>query len=334
MVDFKKLMAERKANSQASFKARVEAVNKTNDFEKKEDTRYWQPTVDDAGNGYAVIRFLDSPPGEDNPFVRIWTHGFKGPSGKWYIENSLTTLGLPDPVAGLNSELWNSGVESNKEIARKQKRRLGYHSNILVVNDPKHPENNGKVFLFNYGKKIYDKLKDAMSPPPEFADETPMDPFNMWEGANFKLKIRKVEGYRNYDKSEFESPSAVGDDDEIEAIFGQMHSLTELVDPKHFKSYDELKKNLECVLSASPTATKTAGDHKPDASADDDVIDYEAEAAKREVPVRTGTDTKPAKTAAKPAASKKANADPDGDEDDEMEFFRNLAGGESADNPF
>jgi len=216
------------------------------------DDREWKPTVDKAGNGYAVIRFLPPSQGEEFPWVRLWNHGFQGPTGKWYIENSLTTLNQNDPVSELNSELWNSGVEANKEVARKQKRRLAYYANILVVQDSGNPENNGKVFLFKFGKKIFDKIKDVMQP--QFEDEAPMNPFEFWEGANFKLKIRQVEGYRNYDKSEFDAPTAIADSDEaIEAIWNKQHSLQEIVDPKNFKSYDELKKKLNMVLGAGAT---------------------------------------------------------------------------------
>jgi hypothetical protein len=211
------------------------------------DDREWKPTVDQAGNGYAVIRFLPAPQGEDMPWAQLWNHGFQGPTGKWYIENSLTTLKQTDPVSELNSELWNSGVEANKDVARKQKRRLSYYANILVVEDSGNPSNNGKVFLYKFGKKIFDKIKDAMQP--EFQDEDPMNPFDFWDGANFKLKIRQVEGYRNYDKSEFSSASPVADSDEaIEAIWNQQHSLAEIVSPSNFKSYEELKKKLDFVL--------------------------------------------------------------------------------------
>ena len=221
------------------------------------DDREWKPTVDKAGNGFAVVRFLPPTKGEEFPWVRRWDHGFQGPTGKWYIENSLTTLNQSDPVSELNSELWNSGVEANKEIARKQKRRLAYFSNILVVSDPGNPANEGKVFLYKYGKKIFDKLNDMMNPT--FEDENPINPFDFWEGANFKIKIRQVEGYRNYDKSEFEAPSPVADTDEaIEAIWNQQHSLQELIDPKNFKSYDELKSKLNMVLGASSSNVGTA----------------------------------------------------------------------------
>lgn len=226
--------------------------------ESRADDRFWQPEVDKAGNGYAVIRFLAPPKGEELPWVRIWNHGFQGPTGKWYIENSLTTLGKPDPVSEFNTELWNSGSEANKEIARKQKRKLTYISNILVIKDPAHPENEGKIFLFKFGKKIFDKIKDIAEP--QFEDEKPVNPFDFWEGANFKLKIRNVEGYRNYDKSEFDSPSPVAnDDDKIEQIWNQQHSLTQFLDEKYFKNYDELKRKLQMVLANNTnTAAKRA----------------------------------------------------------------------------
>ena len=214
------------------------------------DDREWKATVDQAGNGYAVIRFLPAPQGEDMPWAQLWNHGFQGPSGKWYIENSLTTLKQTDPVSELNSELWNSGVEANKEIARKQKRRLSYYANILVVEDSANPANNGKVFLYKFGKKIFDKIKDAMQP--EFQDEAPLNPFDFWDGANFKLKIRQVEGYRNYDKSEFSGPAPIADSDEaIEVIWNQQHSLAEIIAPSNFKSYDDLKQKLNMVLGNS-----------------------------------------------------------------------------------
>jgi hypothetical protein len=229
----------------------------------KGDDRFWQPEVDKAGNGYAIIRFLDSPAVDGDkglPFVQLFTHGFQGPGG-WYIENSLTTLGENDPVSEYNGKLWNSGIEANKEIARKQKRQLKYISNILVVKDPDHPEKEGKVFLYSYGKKIFDKIKEKLEP--QFEDEKRVNPFNFWEGANFKLKIRKVEGYRNYDKSEFEEQSGVfaGDDAKIEALWKSAYSLLELVDKKNFKSYDVLKARLDKVLGVdggTPMPTTTA----------------------------------------------------------------------------
>jgi hypothetical protein len=216
----------------------------------KDDTRLWQPTVDKAGNGMAVIRFLPAPAvdGDDAlPWVRRFDHGFQGPGG-WYIENSLTTLGQKDPVSEYNTTLWNSGIEANKDIARKQKRRLHYIANILVVSDPSNPSNEGEIKLFKFGKKIFDKITEAMNP--EFADETPINPFDMWEGANFKLKIRNVEGYRNYDKSEFADKSALldGDDEKLESLWKKEFSLKEFTEPSNFKSYEVLKAKLDKVL--------------------------------------------------------------------------------------
>jgi hypothetical protein len=212
-----------------------------------EDTRIWKPTVDKAGNGYAVLRFLPAVEGEDLPWVRYWDHGFKGPTGQWYIENSLTSIGQTDPVGELNSRLWNSGIESDKEVARAQKRRLHYVANVYVVSDPGNPDNEGKVFLFKFGKKIFDKIMDVMQPA--FQDEQPVNPFDFWEGADFKLKIRNVEGYRNYDKSEFSAPSALSDDEsKLEAIYEKQYQLQEFLDPKNYKSYAELKAKLMRVL--------------------------------------------------------------------------------------
>jgi hypothetical protein len=236
----------------------IEQLN-TTESPTKEDN-FWKPEVDKAGNGYAVIRFLPQPSvdGDDAlPWVKVFNHGFQGPGG-WYIENSLTTLGQKDPVSEYNSQLWNSGIEANKEVARKQKRRLSYMANIYVVEDSKNPQNEGKVFLYKFGKKIFDKINEAMNPA--FEDEKPLNPFDMWAGANFKLKIRKVEGYQNYDKSEFESPSALLDDDEkLEAIWKKEYSLKEFLAPENFKSYDELKARLDKVLGldGSPVVAKT-----------------------------------------------------------------------------
>ena len=206
------------------------------------DERLWKPELDKSGNGYAVIRFLPAPNGEEMPWAKVWSHAFKGPGGQWYIENSLTTLGKDDPVGELNRELWNSGKDSDKEIARAQKRKLSYYSNIYVVSDPAHPENEGRVFLYKYGKKIFDKLIEAMQHA--FADETPLDPFNFWKGADFKLKIRKVDGYWNYDKSEFAAAATLEgfDDDKLESIWKEGYSLAEFEDSKNFKSYEDLKK--------------------------------------------------------------------------------------------
>ena len=231
----------------------------------QEDTRYWRAAVDKAGNGYAVMRFLPAIEGEELPWVRVFSHGFQGPSGRWYIENSLTTLGKSDPVSDANNELWNSGSEANKELARKRKRRLNYISNILVVKDPANPENEGKTFLFKYGKKIFDKINDVMFPA--FADEQAVNPFDFWKGANFKLKIRKVEGFTNYDKSEFEGTTELfeGNDDKIEAVWKGQHSLQQFVDPSNFKPYEELKKKFDEIIGntsgAVSNVTETVLDH-------------------------------------------------------------------------
>ena len=261
------------------------------------DERLWKPQVDKSGNGYAVLRFLPAIEGEEMPWVRVWNHAFQGPTGQWYIENSLTTLNQKDPVSEYNSQLWNSGVESDKEIARKQKRKLQYFANVYVVEDTMNPENTGKVMLYRFGKKIFDKLMEAMQP--EFADETPINPFDMWEGANFKLKIRKVDGYWNYDKSEFESPSQLKPtDEELEAIYKKEHSLAEFLAPSNFKSYDELKTRLDAVLSGT-VATKTAA-----AMVEEDEVPFKPDFKSEPAPVM---------------------ATADAEEDDAMSYFEKLA---------
>ena len=213
------------------------------------DDRFWKPELDKSGNGYAVFRFLPAVKDEDLPWARLWSHAFQGPGG-WFIENSLTTLNKKDPVSEANTLLWNSGVEADKEIARKRKRKLSYIANILIINDAKHPENEGQVKLFKFGKKIFDKITEAMKP--EFEDEKPINPFDFWEGANFKLKIRKVDGYWNYDKSEFDSSSAIKDnDDSIQQIWDKQFALKPFLAPENFKSYDELKAKVDKVLSGS-----------------------------------------------------------------------------------
>jgi len=247
MVDFSKLKAMSGKKSLEQLTNELTKIN-GNQNEKKGDDRFWSPTVDKAGNGYAVIRFLPAPPNEDVPFVRMFDHGFQGPTGSWYIENSLTTIGKQDPVSEYNSQLWNSGIESDKEIARKQKRRLHFISNVYIVTDSGKPENEGKIFLYKYGKKIFDKLNEAMNP--QFADEEAVNPFDLWSGANFKLKIRQVEGYRNYDRSEFDKAGPLlNDDSELEVIWNKQHSLQEFLASSNFKSYDDLKERLARVLS-------------------------------------------------------------------------------------
>ena len=220
------------------------------------DERLWKPELDKSGNGYAVLRFLPSCEGEDLPWAKLWSHAFQGPTGQWYIENSRTTIGSgdigKDPVSEHNTALWNTGIESDKEIARKQKRKLQYYSNVYVVSDAKHPENEGKVFLFRYGKKIFDKIMESMQPA--FPDDVAVNPFDFWEGANFKLKIRKVDGYWNYDKSEFDSPTAIfKEESAIESLWKKQYPLDEFTNSNAFKSYDELKTRLDIVLSGKTT---------------------------------------------------------------------------------
>ncbi len=249
----------------------IQAADQAGGGEKKNytDERIWKPTVDKAGNGYALLRFLPATEGQELPWVRYWDHGFKGPTGLWYIENSLTSIGQPDPVGELNSKLWNSGIESDKDRARDQKRRLHYVVNMLVLQDPSNPANEGKVFLYKFGKKIFDKIMDSMQP--EFADEKAVNPFDFWEGADFKLKIRNVEGYRNYDKSEFaaQTPLHSGDDVKLEALYNQLHDLSEFTDPKNYKTYDDLKAKLgrvlgeEAIMAGAPTMAQAAQMNEP-----------------------------------------------------------------------
>ena len=232
----------------------VKEVEKMNTTGGGADERLWKPELDKTGNGYAVIRFLPSPDGEDIPWAKLYSHAFQGPGG-WYIENSLTTTGGKDPVSDYNRELWNSGNEADKDTVRKQKRKLSYYSNIYVVKDQVNPQNEGKVFLFKYGKKIFDKVMEAMQP--EFEDETPINPFDFWQGANFKLKIVKKDGYWNYDKSEFDAVSPLlEDDDALEALWKKQYSLAAVTAPDQFKSYDDLKKRLDYVLGHKQPARR------------------------------------------------------------------------------
>ena len=248
-------MKQRSKTNLASLIKETEKISNPNSGFNDTDDRFWRPELDKSGNGYAVIRFLPAPEGEDLPWARIWNHGFQGPGG-WYIENSLTTLGQKDPVSEHNSTLWNSGIEANKEVARKQKRRLNYTANVYILKDPAHPENEGTIKLYRFGKKIFDKINDLMNP--EFEDESPVNPFDLWAGANFKMKIRKVEGYSNYDKSEFEAPSALlEDDDKMEEIWKSENSLKELVSEDKFKTFDELKTKLERVLGLGSEFSST-----------------------------------------------------------------------------
>ena len=246
--------ASLKKSNYTDLLSKAESLNKTE--VRGADERLWKPEVDKAGNGYAVIRFLPAPDGEDLPWAQVWSHAFQGPGG-WYIENSLTTLGKKDPVSDLNRTLWNSGQDSDKEIARKQKRKLSYYANIYVVQDPANPSNEGRVFLYKYGKKIFDKLTEAMQPA--FADETPINPFDFWKGADFKVKIRKVEGYWNYDKSEFAEPSTLKgfDDSELEIVWKQQYSLADFTKADKFKTFEELETRLNTVLNPNTPPRQT-----------------------------------------------------------------------------
>jgi hypothetical protein len=239
-----------KKSSNSAFEKLTKELEKINSTEasSSNDDRFWKPELDKSGNGYAVIRFLPAPADEEIPWAKVFSHAFQGPGG-WYIENSLTTIGKQDPVGELNRELWNSGRDSDKEIARQRKRKLSYYSNIYVVRDPVNPENEGKVFLYKYGKKIFDKIMGAMKP--EFEDEKPINPFDLWTGADFKLKITKVAGYWNYDKSEFASSGTLGgfDDSELESVYKKEHSLTAFTDASNFKTYEELNKRLNAVIN-------------------------------------------------------------------------------------
>jgi hypothetical protein len=227
------------------------------DTKSYQDNRFWKLEPDKAGNGSATIRFLPRTEGDELPWVKLFSHGFQGPTGKWYIENSLTTIGENDPVGELNSRLWNTGNESDKETARKQKRKLSYVANVLVVSDPKHPENEGKVFLFKFGKKIFDKIMDKARPT--FEDETPVNVFDLWEGADFKLRMRKVDGYPNYDQSTFLEPAAITEDEEkLLSIVNSQHKLSEFLDRKNFKTYEELSRKLASVLDGGGSSTPTA----------------------------------------------------------------------------
>ena len=250
-MSFANLKSTRGSSIDKLVKA-AEAVseNKT-DTKSYVDDRFWKPTQDKAGNGYAVVRFLPAKEGEDLPWVRYWDHGFKGPTGLWYIENSRTSINEDDPVSEMNSVLWNSGREEDKQTARDRKRRLHYISNVLIVSDPENPQNEGKVKLYKFGKKIFDKIMDVMQP--QFADEDPVNPYDFWEGADFKIKIRKVDGWVNYDKSEFSSAAPLhgGDESQLEDTYNMIYSLTEFNDPKNYKSYAELKAKLNKVLGVS-----------------------------------------------------------------------------------
>lgn len=308
-MDFSQLKKNSGKNALEKLTSELAKLNSAGESSKGDD-RFWYPAVDKAGNGFAVIRFLPSPAGEEVPFIRIWEHGFKGPTGQWYIENSLTTIGKPDPVGEMNSKLWNVSEDDNsptRKQARNQKRKLTFIANIYVIQDQANPENNGTVRLFKFGKKIYDKLNEAMNP--QFADEDPMNPFDLWSGASFKLKIRNVEGYRNYDKSEFASPGPLfEDDDQMEAVWKREHSLQAFLAPSNFKSYDELKTKLNRVLGLDESGKETPATSRSQAAQrkpadDEDELPWQAPKQAQSAPARSESQ----------------------DDEDELEFFKKLA---------
>ena len=292
----------------------VKEVEKMSTGSGGADERFWKPEMDKTGVGSAIIRFLPAPEGEDLPWVKMYSHAFQGPGG-WYIENSLTTTGGKDPVSEYNRELWNSGTEKDKETVRKQKRKLSYYSNIYVVKDPAHPENEGKVFLFKFGKKIFDKILNAMQP--EFEDEEPINPFDFWAGANFRLKIRKVEGYWNYDKSEFDRSSALLDDDDaLEALWKKEYSLSAIVAPDQFKSYEDLEKRLKYVLGQKP-ASRPRLDEEVDEEDNDRgsyTPDFSSRSQKSELPEDLSAQL-----------NNLSSSKSDEDEDDALSYFQRLA---------
>ena len=291
---------KRNSNSFEKLSKAVEATSAGTE-NSKDDNRFWQPEVDKAGNGMAIIRFLPAPAvdGDDAlPWVRTFSHGFQGPGG-WFIDNCLTTLNEKCPVCEHNNTLWNSGIEANKDIVRKQKRKLTYMTNILIVSDPSNPSNEGQVRLFKFGKKIFDKINEAMNP--EFADETPINPFDMWEGADFVIKISSemVMGkpLPKYDASYFKGSSELfgGDEGKLEALYDKQHALGEWVDPANYKTYDQLNTRLKMVLGESaprttretvsldetsaPPSLKTAENTSLDEADDDDTMSLFAKLA-------------------------------------------------------
>jgi hypothetical protein len=285
----------------------VGAAGSTKEKKSFGDDRMWKPSVDKAGNGYAVIRFLPTVEGDDLPWAKYWDHFFQGPTGQWYVEKSLTTIQKDDPVSEMNSKLWNTGIEADKDMARRRKRRLHYVSNIYVVSDPDNPENNGKVFLYTYGAKIFEKLMDSMQP--KYEDESPVNPFDMWKGCNFKMKIAQVAGFRNYDRSEFGKAEALNADDAaLEAIYNQQFALSEFTDPTSFKSYSELNLKLTRVLGEEITNRADIDHIDQDISVDQDNRSEEA-----------FHNADPVATAADPVARA------DSDNDDTMSYFAKLA---------
>ena len=303
----------KKQSSLGSLTAKlVKEVEKQNNTGGGGDDRLWKPEMDKTGNGYAVIRFLPAPDGEDLPWVKLYSHAFQGPGG-WYIENSLTTTGGKDPVSEYNRELWNSGIDADKDTVRKQKRKLSFYANIYVVQDKANPQNEGKVFLYKFGKKIFDKIMEAMQP--EYEDETAINPFDFWQGANFKLKLKKVAGYWNYDSSEFAAPSPLLDDDDaLEALWKKQYSLQALVAPDQFKSYEDLEKRLKMVL----------GQKQAPARYDEETADEDNNRGSY-TPDFNSRDIKPVPPNLKEELNNLSPTKTDEDEDDALSYFQKLA---------
>ena len=275
------------------------------------DERFWKLSTDKAGNGFAVIRFLPASDGEDMPFVKLYSHAFQGPGG-WFIENSLTTLGKKDPLGEYNRELWNSGDESLKDQVRKQKRKLSYYSNIYVVKDPSNPENEGKIFLFRYGKKIHDKIMDVVNGD-ELEGREGINPFDFWTGANFKLRAKKVAGYPNYDSSEFQDSGLLEDleDAQLESIWKRQHELQPLVAEDQFKTYEQLQERLNSVLNlkGGQTTEKVT----------------ETLAAKPDFNQVENMNLKPAAVPLNAPTTVSAEDQPSEDDEDVMDFFKKIA---------
>ena len=304
--------AELKRKSQSNFDFLQKELQKSTNANSSGDDRLWKPALDATGNGYAVVRFLPAPEGESLPWAKLYNHAFQGPGG-WYIENSLTTTGGKDPVSEYNRELWNSGNEADKDTVRKQKRKLSYYANIYVVQDKANPHNEGGVFLYKFGKKIFDKIMESMQP--EFEDETPINPFDFWQGANFKLKLKKVAGYWNYDSSEFGSiEPLLDDDDALEALWKKEYSLTALTASDQFKSYEQLQNRLQMVLGQK--SSSRARYDEDTANEDNDrgsfTPEFSSRQQKSELPEQLSSQLSSISSASE-------------DEDDALSYFQRLA---------
>ncbi len=309
------LLSQQRKNRAAIF----EKVEQSLSNSGQEDKRFWKLSRDKAGSGSAVIRFLP-PVGDDElPWVKTFTFGFQGPTGKWYINDSPSTVGLPDPVYEANAALYRTKNPDDEKLAKSRKRKTVYISNILVIKDPSNPENEGKVFLFKYGSSIHDMIIEKSKP--EFDDQDSILVWDLWEGANFKLRCKVKDKYPNYDSSEFDSVSGLfdGDEDQLEAMLGKCHRLAEFVDPARYKSYDTLKAEFEAVINARPVAP-AASRLDSDSNDDDNDARKMLEAASRAERVN-----RPEKVERVEKVTKKEESteQTDGDSDDD-EYFRKL----------